>query len=75
MEEKYTNAFDSLCDKVVEYFKDLGYTKDHVHIQMKGMSFMSKKVALKGQYNKNKDSLVVTIDIKTIDYCGCRRSI
>ena len=27
---------------------------------------MSKKVALKGQYNKNKDSLVVTIDIKTI---------
>ena len=32
MEEKYTNAFDSLCDKVAEYFKDLGYTKDHVHI-------------------------------------------
>lgn len=31
MEEKYTNSFDSLCDKVVEYFKDLGYTKDHVH--------------------------------------------
>lgn len=30
MEEKYTNAFDSLYGKVVEYFKDLGYTKDHV---------------------------------------------
>lgn len=30
MGDKYLKAFSSLCDNTVEYFKDIGYTKDHV---------------------------------------------
>lgn len=30
MDDKYLKAFGSLCDSIIEYFKDIGYTKDHV---------------------------------------------